>query len=135
MQKTVSIPGWVNVLRWSVRGWSVFVLLVAIAIAITPEADAIAGETTEIPLIEAIALGGYGLAVLGLVLGWGLETWGGALAILGVLIHDTLFYIAKGFQPEWLAGNLIVGTLFIVPAVLYILCWIFSHRNVTPGTH
>jgi len=122
MKTTSTSPQWVTILRWIVRGWSVFVLLVAVAIAITPEADALPGETTTIPLIEAFALGGYGLAVLGLVLGWGLETWGGALAILGVLIHDALFYIAKGFRPEWLMGNLIIGALFIVPAVLYWVC-------------
>jgi hypothetical protein len=128
-------PLMIKRMRWIARAWSLLLLVLALAITFAPPVD----ETLEppdplvavepVPTIEYIALGAYGLAVFGLLLAWLWELPGGMVAIIAVLSHDMLFYVAKGFLPQYLAGNLIVGLVFILPAALFILCWWQTRRK------
>jgi hypothetical protein len=133
MTEIQATPRPVKTLRWIARVWSLLLLLLALAVTLTPpmldgtQAPAPVPEPT--PVIEYVALGAYALAVLGLLLAWRWELVGGIISILGVILHDILFYISVGFAAQYLAGNLIVGLAFILPAALFITCWILACRR------
>ena len=129
MKNSFSSPRMLHFIRWLARIWATLVIILSIMIAVVPESDA-GQDSQPSPLVEMIGLAGYGLAALGLLAAWRWEVAGGIVAFLGVLVHDTFFYIAKGARAEWVTGNLIVGVIFLVPAALFIIHWSLARRQV-----
>ena len=119
----------VDVVRWIARMWACLVAFIVVMILIVPDPNASPGGVADLPLIEIIGLGLYILSALGLLLAWRLELISALIAIAGVVGHDIAFYVRMGFSPKYLAGNGTVGLVFIIPAVLFILCWGFSRKK------
>jgi len=118
------------ILRWIARGISLVILVVVLLITFMSPSESGASATELVAPIEWAALGMYGLSVVGLLVAWRWERLGALLALLGVIGHDVLFYLAKGFQPAYLAGNLIIAMIFLLPACLYVIDWWMSRPQV-----
>lgn len=114
------------ILRWIARGISLVILVVALLITFISPGESGASATELVAPIEWTALGIYALSVIGLLVAWKWERLGALLALLGVIMHDVLFYIYKGFQPAYLVGNLVVAMIFLLPACLFVIDWWMS---------
>jgi hypothetical protein len=120
MNSSSNNPRTLKIIRWIRRGWSILILVTVLLIIFMPPADQNQGVANPVRLIEIFELGSYGLSVLGLVLAWRWEMPGAVIAILGVVGHDVVFVIDKGY---WMVGNFIVVLVFVIPAILFLVCW------------
>lgn len=115
-------PKVILVLRWVARIWSLFLLALLLLIAVLPDPNAVA----PVPLSDWVVLGLLvGGALLGLLVAWVRELAGGLIVIAGWLAHTIGFRVARG---EWMpaSGILVQMLLFLVPAVLFLICGYLS---------
>jgi hypothetical protein len=104
-----------NVPRWIARIWSGVVFSLAMLELIVPEhaSEPVAGA-------DIFLLSLWGLAVLGLLLAWRWEAFGGGLAIASLVVREAAFFLIKGF---WTPAFLLIWVLVLPPALLYLLAW------------
>ena len=111
----------IRTLRWIARIWSIVVYGLAIMILISPDPF----QAKPIPMGDWLELGFYGLALIGLLLAWRWEGFGGAIAIACPIGHAIAFRLRRGY---WFPG-LVPGIFFVVPGILFVLCWVASRRS------
>jgi hypothetical protein len=120
-----SRPGGVRILRWIARIWSLAVLVVALLIVILPDRYAV----YPVPLTDWVLLSFYWIAILGLLIAWRWEALGGTLAITAVLGRSVAFYIIRGVWPFDLSSLSILTVVFVLPGILYLVCWRMSRHH------
>jgi|GEM_PF-1279269 len=120
------IPKYALVMRWIARIWSILIFTVVLLMFIFPDQNLV----QPVPLTDWVRLGIFpGLAVIGLLLAWLYEIWGGILVIFSFLAHLTASYLWLGMVVP-LGGNLILAFVFLIPGILFILSGTFSRRRV-----
>lgn len=112
----------VNILRWTARVWSLLLLLAAVLEIILPDPYAV----SPVPLMDWIALGFWGLSILGLLLAWRWEALGGLIAIAGLLGHYVIFRISRGV---WFPNATLPILIFGLPGLIFLVC-----RGLSRGT-
>lgn len=96
--------------------------IVAVVIAITPDPNIVG----PVPLIEWIEVGLLGVAVVGLMLAWRWEAAGASLALLSIAAQDIIFRLHRGIWFHSMGNTAVLMLIFIIPAVLYLVCWYLS---------
>jgi hypothetical protein len=116
-------PRLVAVVRWIARIWTALVTLIILLIVVLPDPYAV----EPVPVGDWILLGIlYGTALLGLWLAWRWEGIGGAIAIASLPAHFVAFRIIRGVWPLSFGTLVIRAILFVLPGVLFLLCWFLS---------
>lgn len=105
-----------TIIRWVARIWSILIFVFVLLIVVTPDPYLV----KPIPLTDWIELGFYGVTTLGLLLAWRWEVIGGAITIAGVLGHEVVFRIIRGY---WFPGLVTPTLLFMLPGILFLMCW------------
>lgn len=115
-----AMPSWVTAARWTARALGTLMLAGFVAMLLF-------GGMQPLSMLgkrEQIASVGWGLALLGFLLGWRLE---GAAALL-ISLGWAFFPLASAFAPRPYLSPL---PLYLVVAALYALCWWASHGRKT----
>ncbi len=124
MSDSIKIPRGIKVLRWIAKIWGIIIVFVIIMIAVTHDPYA----TESLKGIEAFYLGLYAFSALGLLIAWKWELIGALISIVGMLTQAISISIEKGFA-FYIKGIVLVELVFIIPAILFIVCWKFSSRK------
>lgn len=124
MTETTENRRWVTVLRWAARLWSLALLGFFVLVIFIPDPSLVG----PVPVSEQVELGLYGVALLGLLLAWRWEALGALIALAGVLGQDIAFRLFRGYWFHSMGASLVLMLAFIVPAVLFLLCWYLSRE-------
>lgn len=124
------MKGWqgskfILVIRWIARIWSLLIFTVVLLMFFFPDQN----QVNPVPLTDWIRLGIFpGLAVIGLLLAWWWEIWGGILVIFSYLAHlmASYFWLGMVVPP---GGNLILASVFLPPGILFIISGFYSRRR------
>lgn len=73
-------------------------------------------------LYESLLVISFYVAILGLLISWAREGFGGILTLVGLLAFSILYYILKG-SVLW---NI---WILAIPAVLFLICWWFTNYS------
>jgi hypothetical protein len=114
-------PRFLTVLRWIARVWSLLIVAIILLIALTPDPYAV----EPVPLADWLLLSLFAVAAVGLLIAWRWEAMGGTIAIASVVVQNVGFGIVHGFW-QALAHVAVAGPPFLLPAVLFLLCWALS---------
>lgn len=117
-------PRIITAIRWSMRVWSLLILLAVILIAIQPDPNA---SSEPLPAGEIVELSLYGLSLVGLLLAWRWEGLGSFLTLVALLAFSLVFFIRRDF---WIPF-LLLPTGF--PAVGFLFCWQQTRHKSKPG--
>lgn len=106
--------GWVKVTRWVARIWSLGLILFALLVILTPDAN----QGVAVPWTDWLNLSIVFISVLGLALAWRWERLGGWIAVISLAIFTVLFLITveRSF-PTVLIFLVGIG----VPAALFLI--------------
>jgi hypothetical protein len=112
-------------LRLLARIWSVVVFALALMLIIAPDPNLV----TPVPVTDWILLATFpGLAIVGLLLAWRWEGLGGGIALTAFIAHLIAFRFFRGLAlPAPVA--LVQLLVFVVPGLVFILCWHLSRRR------
>jgi hypothetical protein len=127
MGEIFAMPRWVKVLRWVARIWSLIVAIVIIMIAVTPDPN----STGQVSSSEIFYLSLYAVSAFGLLLAWKWELLGSIISLLAVITQAISVIIGKGFN--FYLKIAIIQLVFIIPAIVFIVCWQFS--RIKPTKH
>jgi hypothetical protein len=110
--------------RWAARVWGFMLLLLTIAESF-PDLHARANVPWQEYVSPFFLLGG---AVLGWLIAWRWEAWGGLVMVCGWLLS---MITARLYFNEWLPRNVFVLTavIFATPGILFLLCWWLSRKE------
>jgi len=102
--------------RWVARVWGFMLLLIAIA-QLSPDPHARANVPWQEYISPFFLLGG---GVLGWLIAWRWESWGGLVMVCGWLFG---MIAARLYFGEWLPGNVLMLTavIFATPGILFLL--------------
>jgi hypothetical protein len=125
MGEIFAMPRWVKVLRWVARIWSLIVAIVIIMIAVTPDPN----STGQVSSSEIFYLSLYAVSAFGLLLAWKWELLGSIISLLAVITQAISVIIGKGFN--FYLKIAIIQLVFIIPAIVFIVCWQFSRIKPT----
>lgn len=114
MVSTYKRPKSVLWLRWIARIWSIGVLVIALLLTFTPDEHA-TGEPLAFREIFMLSL--WGLAILGLLLAWLWERFGGLFTIIIMFVREITYYL---LYHEWIINFLLIWLAVIPPAVFFI---------------
>ncbi len=106
-----------KIIRWVARIWTIPVVILAVVVILTPNTN---GTGEAVHWLSSFFLVMYGIAVLGLVIGWRWELAGGLITIITLVMRDTLYIIMGG---TWVENILFVWIPLIPPAVLFLFAW------------
>ena len=120
-------------IRWIARMWACLVALIVVLMLVIPDSNAGPRALANLSPVDIIGLGFYFLAALGLLLAWRWELAGAIVTIVCVIGHELIFYIQNGFSNQYFRGNAVVGSVFIIPAVLFLISWRFSSKKQERG--
>ncbi len=112
----------VTILRWIARIWSLLVFIFALVVIFSPDPYAVHPPTAK----EVFLLSFWGIAILGLLIGWKWERLGGFIAIFTMAVRELVYWAVTG---EWIINFLLIWVLVIPPAVMYLLVGRFSERT------
>lgn len=117
MQKKKDKSKLIKTFRWIARIASILVLVLAIAILVTPGGDS---DTEPLPLGYWILTVMWLVGVFGLLMAWRWELAGGIVAIAALIARDMFYFSLSGrsfvdFKMVWLP--------IAIPALLYIIAW------------
>jgi hypothetical protein len=122
MRQADAIPIGSRIARWVARIWALLLAAFALLRAITPDPLI----TEPVPLEDVILLGFWGVAILGLVIGWRWEVLGAGITIGTMVLREVVWVILKG---DWIVNFLIVWALVVPPALLYLLANRLGRRS------
>lgn len=110
--------------RWVARIWGFMLLLLALAQSF-PDPHARANVPWQEYVSPIFLLGG---AVLGWLIAWRWEGWGGMVMVCGWLFG---IIAARVYFEEWLPRNVLVliTLIFATPGILFLLCWWLSRKE------
>ena len=114
----------VVITRWVARLWGFMLLLLAI-----PESFPDPSARATVPWQEYVSpiflLGG---AVLGWLISWRWEGWGGLVMVCGWLFG---MIAARLYFGEWLPEDVfgLTAVIFATPGILFLLCWGLSRKE------
>lgn len=112
----------IKTLRWLARILSVFVLILAIGILVTPGTE----EEGQIPSVSYwVLLIMWCTGVLGLLLAWRWELLGAIIAIFALITRDMFYY---SLSRQSLVDFGMVWLPILIPALLFILTWWLEKR-------
>ena len=111
-----------RILRWVARIWSLLALALALLVILTPDPYAVRPITAT----EIFLLSFWGIAILGLLIGWIWERLGGFIAIFTMAVRELVYWAVTG---EWIINFLLIWVLVIPPAVMYLLVGQFSDKT------
>ena len=118
----------VQVVRWIARVWSAFsvamILLIFIGEGISERFEFLGHLSSR----EATMMFAFAAVVLGLVLGWKWELYGGVLTVCGVVAFYLANYLFSGTLPR---GPYFL--LFAFPSLLFIYCGLHPRGTPTPA--
>jgi hypothetical protein len=106
-----------KIIRWIARIWTIPVVILALLAVLTSEQNTISDPEHW---LSSFFLVMWGIAVLGLVIGWRWELAGGLITIVTLVMRDTLYIIMGG---TWVENILFVWVPLIPPAVLFLIAW------------
>ena len=106
-----------KIIRWIARIWTIPVVILALVAVLTSKQNAISDPEHW---LSSFFLVMWGIAVLGLVIGWRWELAGGLITIVTLVMRDTLYIIMGG---TWVENILFVWVPLIPPAVLFLIAW------------
>lgn len=104
----------VKVIRWIARIWSSLVIAFTILRVFSPDPYA----TEPVPAEDIFLLSLWGLAILGLIVAWRWEQWGGLFTISIMFIREICWVILKG---PWIVNFLIIWGFVVPPAILFMV--------------
>ena len=110
------LPRYVKIIRWIARIWSLVIFAVVLMIIFSPDPH----STEPVPFEDWFLLSLWGVAVLGLLIGWHWELVGGIITIATMFLREVAWVILKG---EWLLPFLIFWLAVIPPAILFMVAW------------
>ncbi|MDH5605672.1 MAG: hypothetical protein OEY93_02180 [Anaerolineae bacterium] len=117
MPKLPIDPLYIKVLRWSARALSLLPIIFAAGEILFPHSE----TSINVPLAEWVVAGLSFLAVIGLVLAWRWEGFGGAVAITGVVVFYLAYRMVRGeYFP---AFGLVPLSMVLIPGALFMICW------------
>lgn len=105
--------------RWIARIWSILLTLLMVVQGSVSVQEAAGGGS--LPLADAVELTLLALGLVGLLLAWRREALGAGVTIAAIVLHGIAFRLFRGRWLLSLAGGWIIPTLYIVPAVLFLL--------------
>ncbi len=108
----------INYLRWIARIWTIPILVFAAGQLVAPSSIGVAASLPR----DDVDMIMMGIVVLGLLLAWRWETWGGGIALFGIAAHYVVYYLVVG-PPFPRLAMVILG----VPALLFMVCAGLSH--------
>lgn len=120
MGEIFAIPKWVKILRWIARIWSLTLAIVIIMIVFTPDTN----STGQISSSEIFYLSLYAASAFGLLLAWKWELFGATISLLAIITQAISIILGKGFN--FYLKIAVTQLLFIIPAIIFIICWQFS---------
>jgi hypothetical protein len=124
MTKKKNISRKVLIIRWVARIWSLIVLAVALLFVFTPDPYA-SGEPMRFRDLFLLSL--WGIAILGLLIGWFWELLGGIITIAVMFLREIIWIILTG---KWMVNFLIIWVALVPPAILFIIAWRLGKREV-----
>jgi hypothetical protein len=117
-----------KIARRIARGWTALVIFMVLLILLTPGEEG--SGFGQPPLSDMIELGLLGLAICGLLLAFFREGLGGALAITGVIGHNLVFRIIRGYWFVEMGPAILLYLVFLVPSGLYLYSWHLSRSQL-----
>jgi hypothetical protein len=114
-------------LRWIARIWSVLSALLVILSGFDPGNRLVA---EPVPFIEWLLVSLYAVAAAGLLLAWRWELLGAGLAIASMLVEIPGFRLIKGVWYPNVFAFAVPVVLFILPGILFLVCWGLLQRRV-----
>jgi hypothetical protein len=106
-----------KIIRWVARIWTIPVVILALVAVLTPDQNA-SGDPAH--WLSSFFLVMYGIAAMGLVIGWRWELAGGLITIVTLVMRDTFYIIMGG---TWVENILFVWVPLIPPAVMFLIAW------------
>lgn len=106
-----------KIIRWVARIWTIPVVILALVAVLSPDQNGISDPDHW---LSSFFLVMWGIAVLGLVIGWRWELAGGLITIVTLVMRDTLYIIMRG---AWVENILFVWVPLIPPAVMFLFAW------------
>ena len=120
-------PRIVTIIRWIARIWSILIFALAVLVIIIPDPYTV----KPVPLADQIAMGLFGVAILGSLIAWRWEGLGGAIAIASVVGDDVFCRITRGggLWSQVLTPASPLVFLFGFPGILFLVCWALSRSK------
>jgi K+ transporter len=111
---------WIKVGRWIARILSIFVLVLAISILVTPGTES---NEEALALSYWIMLTMWMVGVLGLMIAWRFEFAGATIALAALIVRDMFYFSLSGrsfvdFKAVWLP--------ILIPGLLFMIVWWFD---------
>jgi len=117
MSSTTKTERKLKIIRWVARIWTIPVVILALVAVLTPGLNVNADPNQW---LSSFFLVMWGIAVLGLVIGWRWELLGGLITIVTLVMRDTLYIIMGG---TWVENILFVWLPLVPPAILFLIAW------------
>lgn len=109
-------PRRVKIIRWIARIWSLPIFVFTLLRVFTPDPLV----TEPVPAEDWFLLSLWGVAILGLLVAWRWERFGGILTIATMFAREIIWVILKG---DWLVNFLIIWAFLVPPAILFLVAW------------
>jgi len=117
MSSTIKPARKLKTIRFIARIWTIPVVILALVAVLTTDLNANADPSHW---LSSFFLVMWGIAVLGLVIGWRWELAGGLITIVTLVMRDTLYIIMRG---TWVENILFVWFPLVPPAVMFLIAW------------
>ncbi len=112
----------VKIFRWVARIWGLFALILALLVVFTPDPY----QVRPITAMEVFMLSFWGVAILGLILAWRWERFGALLTLITMPVREVVYIL---LHRGWTINFLLIWTLVIPPALMYLFAWYKDHQN------